>query len=123
MFPGELNKKAWQIRRESAQKWDCPVMEISWKHCLQIAREESSSRAIVTGNQILKELGITSSMKEDILRRWGGEKVYHKRERESVASYKQRIHVIFRRFLDSGIRYEGYQNLASTHHFDDVEHY
>lgn len=32
-------RKAWQIRKTAAQKFGCPVMEISWKLSLQMAVE------------------------------------------------------------------------------------
>ncbi len=35
----KLNKKAWNIRRNSAKRFGCPVMEISWKECLRMAKQ------------------------------------------------------------------------------------
>lgn len=37
----KLTKKAWEIRKEAAKKWNCGIMEISWKGCLEMANENS----------------------------------------------------------------------------------
>ena len=36
-FTSEIIKKAWAIRKAAAQKFGCPVSEISWKECLSMA--------------------------------------------------------------------------------------
>lgn len=38
MINSDINKKAWQIRKAAAKKLCCKVMEVSWKHCLRLAR-------------------------------------------------------------------------------------
>lgn len=35
-----INQIAWTIRKEAAQKWNCKISAISWKHCIQFAIEE-----------------------------------------------------------------------------------
>lgn len=35
----EINSKAWRIRRNAAKRFNCKVMEISWKECLRMAKE------------------------------------------------------------------------------------
>lgn len=35
-----INRRAWEIRKKAAKKWNCPVMEIIWKECIQLAIEE-----------------------------------------------------------------------------------
>ena len=35
----ELNRRAWHIRKVSARKLGCGVMEILWGVCLQMAKE------------------------------------------------------------------------------------
>ena len=42
MFTTELIQKAWKIRREAAVKFNCRIMEISWKECLAMAKENSN---------------------------------------------------------------------------------
>lgn len=39
MFTSKLIKAAWKIRREAAKTWTCGIMEISWKECLMMAKE------------------------------------------------------------------------------------
>ena len=36
-----INKKAWNIRRNAAQRFNCKIMEVSWKECLRMAKEDS----------------------------------------------------------------------------------
>lgn len=36
MFNSTQIKKAWKVRREAAKKWECGVMEISWKECFKM---------------------------------------------------------------------------------------
>lgn len=31
----EIMKKAWNIRKKAAKKWNCKVLEISWSECLK----------------------------------------------------------------------------------------
>ena len=38
-----INKKAWNIRRNAAQRLNCKIMEVSWKECLRMAKEDSIS--------------------------------------------------------------------------------
>ena len=38
-FTSAIIKRAWGIRKAAAQKYGCPVMEISWKLSLHMARE------------------------------------------------------------------------------------
>lgn len=40
MFTSNLIKRAWKIRRESSVKFSCKIMEISWRECLIMAKEE-----------------------------------------------------------------------------------
>ena len=44
----ELNKKAWAIRKEAAKKWNCPVSEIVWVMCLQLAKEKKMDLTTLT---------------------------------------------------------------------------
>jgi hypothetical protein len=37
----EINRKAWAIRKNAAKRFNCPVMEISWKECLIEAKSNS----------------------------------------------------------------------------------
>ena len=37
-FSSELNKKAWAIRKASAKDLNVPIKEISWKVCLEMAK-------------------------------------------------------------------------------------
>lgn len=53
-----LNKMAWAVRRESAQKFNCPVMQITWKHCLQLAKQ-LTNRATIVGNAVREYLKCT----------------------------------------------------------------
>ena len=39
MFTSKLIKAAWKIRREAAKTWTCGIMEISWKECIRMAKE------------------------------------------------------------------------------------
>jgi len=43
-----INKRAWEIRREAAQKWNCKVMEIVWSECFYMAKEEIVDNAPIT---------------------------------------------------------------------------
>jgi DNA-directed RNA polymerase specialized sigma24 family protein len=36
---GKITKKAWEIRKYYAKKWNCKVMEIVWKDCIKLAIE------------------------------------------------------------------------------------
>jgi len=36
----EINKRAWEIRKSSAAKFNCPVMQIMWGLCFNQAKEE-----------------------------------------------------------------------------------
>ena len=42
------NEQAWAIRKQAASKFNCPVLEISWKHCVElvtvISIDESASK-------------------------------------------------------------------------------
>lgn len=38
MIDSKTNKKAWEIRRKAAKNLGCKVLEISWKHCLKLAK-------------------------------------------------------------------------------------
>lgn len=40
MFNSNEIKKAWSIRKEAAQKWNCKVSEIRWAECLRLAMEK-----------------------------------------------------------------------------------
>ena len=46
MVTSELNKKAWTSRKEAAEKWNCPVMEISWGACLRLAKEKKMDKTV-----------------------------------------------------------------------------
>ena len=35
-----INRRAWEIRREAAKKWNCGVMEIVWSACFKQAKKE-----------------------------------------------------------------------------------
>ncbi len=35
----KLNRKAWNIRRNAAKRFNCPVMDISWKECYKLAKQ------------------------------------------------------------------------------------
>ncbi len=37
---GIITKKTWEIRKESAKKFNCKVMEVIWKECIKMAIEE-----------------------------------------------------------------------------------
>lgn len=37
---GTITKRAWEIRKEAAQKWNCKVMEIVWSACFKQAKKE-----------------------------------------------------------------------------------
>jgi len=41
MFNSKQQQKAWKIRKESAVKFGCGIMEISWKECLKMASEKT----------------------------------------------------------------------------------
>lgn len=41
MFNSTQIKKAWKIRKEAAVKWNCRIMEISWKECIRMAKEKT----------------------------------------------------------------------------------
>lgn len=38
-YTSELNKKAWNIRRNIAKRLNCKIMAVSWKECLIKAKE------------------------------------------------------------------------------------
>ena len=44
----ELNTKAWEIRREAANRLGCKVMEVSWRECLILAKKELNKPIIIT---------------------------------------------------------------------------
>lgn len=37
-FNSSINKQSWQIRRKAAIELDCLIMEVSWAHCLAMAK-------------------------------------------------------------------------------------
>jgi hypothetical protein len=39
----KLNHRAWKIRREAALDLNCNVLEVSWKECLELAKEQIKS--------------------------------------------------------------------------------
>lgn len=39
----EINSKAWTIRKHAAKRFNCKIMEVSWKECLRMAKENSLS--------------------------------------------------------------------------------
>lgn len=41
MFNSQMIKKAWSIRKAAASKYNCRVMEIVWRDCLMMAKEEN----------------------------------------------------------------------------------
>lgn len=43
MINSDTNKKAWLIRRKSAKNLGCKIMEVSWKHCLKLAKKVNIS--------------------------------------------------------------------------------
>lgn len=45
---GKISKKAWEIRKKAAIRWNCPIMEISWRHCIELAIEELKQEEIMT---------------------------------------------------------------------------
>ena len=36
----KLNIKAWEIRRKASNELNCPIMVVSWKECLRLAKDE-----------------------------------------------------------------------------------
>ena len=50
----ELNKLAWKIRRIKAFQYKCGVMEISWKHCLEMAKIQIEKKAMRKQTQVDK---------------------------------------------------------------------
>jgi len=64
MFNSKQIKKAWKIRRESAVRFNCGVMEISWKECLKMAKEENV--IIGTEKQIKYATDLLNSIKTEI---------------------------------------------------------
>lgn len=55
-FTRTLIKKAWQIRKIQAAKFNCPVMEIMWGGCLQMAKEfyvkQHAESGLVVGSYV-----------------------------------------------------------------------
>jgi len=47
MFNSKQQQKAWKIRKESAVKFGCGIMEISWKECLKMASEKTMKQKII----------------------------------------------------------------------------
>lgn len=37
LFNAEINKKAWEVRINAANRFGCKVKQVSWKHCLRLA--------------------------------------------------------------------------------------
>lgn len=37
LFNAEINKKAWEVRKNAANRFGCKVKQISWKHCIRLA--------------------------------------------------------------------------------------
>lgn len=37
LFNAEINKKAWEVRRNAAKRFCCKVKQVSWKHCIRLA--------------------------------------------------------------------------------------
>lgn len=37
-FTSDINRRAWQIRRQAAAEMRCKIMDVSWKICLEMAR-------------------------------------------------------------------------------------
>ena len=64
MFNSKQIKKAWKIRKDSAVKFGCGVMEISWKECLKMSKEEN----VITGteSQIKYATDLVNSVKSEI---------------------------------------------------------
>lgn len=54
-----INTVAWRLRRKAAYKYNCKVLEISWKHCIQIARKQ-----IEKVNKIIKKHKLDKRVKK-----------------------------------------------------------
>ena len=51
----ELNKLAWKIRRIKAFQYKCGIMEISLKHCLEMAKVQLEKKAMKKQIQVNKQ--------------------------------------------------------------------
>lgn len=51
-FSAKLNKTAWEIRRQAAQRFNCKIMSISWKICLKQAKIEFTQNDIKARTQM-----------------------------------------------------------------------
>ena len=40
-FNSQMIKTAWEIRRKAARKYNCMIMDVSWKHCLDMVLNPS----------------------------------------------------------------------------------
>lgn len=60
MINSKLNKIAWKIRRSSATKFNCKVIEISWKKCLQIAFYRINKKKLNLDNLVRKHSAFNS---------------------------------------------------------------
>lgn len=73
-FTSEMIKKAWAIRKESANKFNCGVMEISWSLCIKMSKNESKINNIEKAKKLKIEykneyMFYTSSQKGGFIRR------------------------------------------------------
>ena len=67
-----IMKKAWEIRKESAKKYNCPVMEIIFGICLKMAWAESKKESEMENKQKTYEVsGQTFKYKEKIKKAGG----------------------------------------------------
>ena len=67
----ELNKLAWKIRRIKAFQYKCPVMEISWKHCLEMAKAQIEKKAMKKQAQINKQFRADEIITNCLASLWG----------------------------------------------------
>lgn len=84
MFNSKQIKSAWIIRRESAVKFGCGVMEISWKECLKMSKEEKSSDVYDECFEFVEKI-LTVEDQKKLSKEWYGDANYSDTEFSDIA--------------------------------------
>ena len=67
----ELNKLAWKIRKIKAFQYRCGVMEISWKHCLEMAKVQLEKKVMKKETQVNKQFRADEIITNCLVGFWG----------------------------------------------------
>lgn len=83
-FNAEINKKAWEVRKNAAGRFGCKVTQISWKHCIKLALNiifQVKKIYEAHGKPVLKKcIDTTNKAASKVIKRSGQvkEKIYKK---------------------------------------------